>query len=232
MENPPIPQNNEEKETSSIETPSWVRKAAMAVGLAAASTGALATEHHVENPDKPGDKVEAVHSINKEAVKEIAVPLKIAWNDYIDFLETEGLRGSHLLDHKKKSDEMINKFRELHLGTPLNTSVIHLIQRYFQAFRLQRIEEIKKEIKQGKNVQMEDGISVDDVMKNVSPEDDIAGAETTTYKFAMNEKDIHYSDAVKIHLDKTNKNLEYTANKKEEKHVAFATLPTQDNERK
>ncbi|MDB5188502.1 MAG: hypothetical protein JWM92_100 [Candidatus Nomurabacteria bacterium] len=161
-----------------------MRKAAMAVGLAAASTGALATEHHTETPDKPGDKTETVH--HKENNIEIRIEKKHAWDHYLDWLEAKKLRGSEELDRGNKAQEMLQQFIDENPNTALELDDVRNIQVYFKNYRewlIQRVAEGKATLADGH------------VLDVLSDPENIPGSKTTSHYFPKDETVMHYQTA-------------------------------------
>lgn len=101
-----------------------------------------------------------------------------AWNDYVNFLQTKGLKGHPSLDHNDLGFKMIDEYRKLHPDTPLTKDMVIPIQQDFSNYRNWALDQIK----QGKG-QLQQGVTPDKFLSALSVVDGIPGQRTTSYSF-------------------------------------------------
>lgn len=104
--------------------------------------------------------------------------IRQAWNDYVDWLQTKGLKGNPALDHNDLSFKMIDQYRQEHPDTPISKDMITPIQQEFSNYRQYMLNQIKS----GKG-SFAKGVTADNFMPALSQVDGIAGQRTTSYKF-------------------------------------------------
>lgn len=100
------------------------------------------------------------------------------WNNYIDWLESKGLKGNPRLDTNNYGVRMINEYRRQVPNTTVSPEMIIPLQKDFGKYR----EYVINKIKSGKGA-FSPGTNEDNFMKNLSVVDGIPGQRTTSFKF-------------------------------------------------
>ena len=100
------------------------------------------------------------------------------WNDYVLFLEKQGLKGSPNLDKNDLWGKMIDKYRQVNPKTSISRERVADIQKEFQKYR----EHSLNQIKSGK-AGFAEGTNEENFMKSLSIVDGIAGQRTTSFMF-------------------------------------------------
>jgi len=117
----------------------------------------------------PGDPSPKVKVDNK---------LRNAWNDYVNFLSTKGLKGHPSLDHNGLGFKMIDEYRKLNPDTPLTKDMVIPIQQDFSNYRDWTLGQINKG-----GGQFGPGVNKDNFLKQLSVVDGIPGQRTTAFQF-------------------------------------------------
>ncbi len=103
---------------------------------------------------------------------------RISWNQYVDFLESKGLKGHPSLDKDGLGNRMIEEYKKVNPNTTLSVDKIIPIQKEFQKYRDWSLGQIKE----GKAA-FGEGVNEDNYMKSLSQVDGLAGQRTTSFKF-------------------------------------------------
>jgi hypothetical protein len=106
--------------------------------------------------------------------------IRQAWNDYVKWLDTKGLKGHPSLDHNNLSFKMIEEYRKENPETPLTKDMIVPIQKEFSNYR----DYALKQVDAGK-VALGPGVTKDNFLKALSTVDGIPGQRTTSYTFPL-----------------------------------------------
>lgn len=104
--------------------------------------------------------------------------VKEDWNLYVDWLESQNMRGSEVLDNPEIAAQMIQKYREVNPSTTVSLEIIPDIQREANKHRQLVLEAVKS----GKAA-LSPGVTEEAFMQNLSTDDGIAGSKTTSFKF-------------------------------------------------
>ena len=104
--------------------------------------------------------------------------VKVEWNNYVDYLEKKGLKGSKELD-KGKGDmnvgrKVLAEYIKSNPDTLLTLDMVGAIQNEFTKTK----SKLESDIKQGKI-----STTAKEVLPNLSKQDIYPGSKTTTYKF-------------------------------------------------
>ena len=100
------------------------------------------------------------------------------WNDYINFLDKKGLKGSPTLDHNDLGGKMIDQYRKENPGTSISRDMVIPIQKDFSNYRDWSI----KQIQAGKGG-FAPGTNKDNFLKSLSVVDGLAGQRTTSFAY-------------------------------------------------
>jgi hypothetical protein len=100
------------------------------------------------------------------------------WNDYTNFLDKKGLKGSPALDHNDLGGQMIDEYRKQNPQTTVSRDMVVPIQQAFSKYRDYAI----KNIEAGKGAYAP-GTNKDNFLKNLSVVDGIPGQRTTSFQF-------------------------------------------------
>src|SRR6185312_11641123 len=101
-----------------------------------------------------------------------------AWNDYVQFLDKKGLKGSPSLDHNDLGGKMIDEYRKEHPDTPITRDMVVPIQKEFSNYRNWAINQIES----GHGAYAP-GASKENFLKSLSVVDGIPGQRTTSFQF-------------------------------------------------
>lgn len=101
-----------------------------------------------------------------------------AWNDYVNWLDSKGLKGSPTLDHNDLGGQMIDEYRKENPNTPITRDMIVPIQKEFQNYRNWAINQIET----GHGAYAP-GTNKDNFLRALSIVDGIPGQRTTSFSF-------------------------------------------------
>jgi hypothetical protein len=104
--------------------------------------------------------------------------LREHWNQYVDWLEKKGMKGSPALDKGDLGGKMIDIYRMENPTTLVSRQSIVPIQNEFSKYRQYTLNEIRN-----KRAELAPGVKEEDFMKNLSIVDNIPGQRTTSFKF-------------------------------------------------
>lgn len=106
--------------------------------------------------------------------------IREAWNKYVDWLDTKGLKGSPSLDKEDFGGKMIDKYKAENPDSPISRDIIIPIQKDFSVYRDYALDKVKKG-----EMALADGVTPETFMRNLSVVDGIPGQRTTSFKFPM-----------------------------------------------
>lgn len=118
--------------------------------------------------------------------KDKVIPLtnaqKMQWNQYIDFMDKQGMKGNPALDDRSKQlgEFYFNRFKALNPGTTLVYQDVPRVQQALQDYRQNLINQWKSGKMQADGVKSEA-----DIMGGISPVDGWLGSKTSSYKFPV-----------------------------------------------
>lgn len=104
--------------------------------------------------------------------------VRSAWNQYVQFLDSKGLKGSPVLDHNDMGGKMIDEYRKENPDTPITREMVAPIQQEFAKYRQYMLDQIA----QGKG-QFGPGVNKDNFMRSLSVVDGVPGQRTTSFQF-------------------------------------------------
>lgn len=112
--------------------------------------------------------------------KEIPITndIRRGWNNYTDWLDKKGLKGSPELDKNDLGLQMIDQYRTENPATPITRDMVIPIQKEFQNYRNYSLDQVK----QGK-ASFAPNTNEGNFMKSLSIIDGIPGQRTTSFKF-------------------------------------------------
>jgi hypothetical protein len=118
-----------------------------------------------------GDPIPAKPLTNEE---------KGVWNEFVDYLDKQGYKGSTALDNRNMAlgQNLLNKFNSVRSGAKINYEDISRIQSELQDYRAQLVDKWKKGLAQSDQVKTEN-----DIMPGLSKVDNWLGSKTSSYKF-------------------------------------------------
>ncbi len=102
--------------------------------------------------------------------------IRLAWNDYTNWLAQKGLKGHPSLDKNDLGGQMIDQYRKEHPDTPINREIIPTIQKEFGNYRnyvLAKVAAGKAKL----------DVAPENFMKALSIVDGIPGQRTTSFQF-------------------------------------------------
>lgn len=112
------------------------------------------------------------------------------WNDYIDWLDKNGVKGHPSLDHNDLGFKMIEQYRKVNPSTSITKDMVVPIQKEFSKYRDYALKQVDKG-----EVQLAQGTTKDNFLKALSTVDGIPGQRTTSYKFPVGYmKDMNTGD--------------------------------------
>ncbi len=156
-----------------------LKKIMMAFGIAGAMAGAAQAGTAEKNPSDSTDtkgKKEIIKTSENSA--EFSDQIRSDWNDYVDWLDQQGLKGNPALDKNDLGGAMIDKYKKLHPSTSISRETIDDVQAEFAKLR----QYLLSEIKAGRGA-FAPGVKEDNFMIELSKVDNIAGQFTTRHKF-------------------------------------------------
>ncbi len=103
--------------------------------------------------------------------------IRKGWNEYINWLDSKGLKGKPELDKNNYGFKVLEEFRKEHPNSPITKERIPIIQKEFSNYRQWVLDKVKAGKADIGNVKEED------FMKNLSITDGIPGQFTTAVKF-------------------------------------------------
>ena len=107
---------------------------------------------------------------------------KQQWNQFVDYLEKSGYKGSPLLDNKSTAlgGKLIEQYKSANPNFSLGYDNVKDVQQDLQNYR----DSLVNQYKQGKAVV--DGVkSPDEIMFGISPVDGWLGSKTSNWKFPV-----------------------------------------------
>jgi hypothetical protein len=102
------------------------------------------------------------------------------WNQYVDYLDKKGLKGSSFLDKGDNAIKAINDYRKVNPNTTITPELITPIQNDFSNYRDYALNQVSN----GK-AQLAPGVNKDNFLSALSIVDGIPGQRTTSYKFPV-----------------------------------------------
>lgn len=102
------------------------------------------------------------------------------WNEFLDFVEKQGYKGSSALDNRNMDlgKNLLNKFNSVRSGAKINYEDIPRVQQELQDYRAGLVDKWKKGLAQSDQIKSEN-----DIMSGISPVDGWLGSKTSSYKF-------------------------------------------------
>lgn len=122
---------------------------------------------------------------DKKSATPVYAPLtpaeKLQWNQYIDFMQKQGMKGNPALDNKdqKLGEFYFNRFKTSTPGITLTYQDVPRVQSDLQGYRNTLIDQWHK----GKIVPDESVKTDEDLMPGISKVDGWLGSKTSSYKF-------------------------------------------------
>lgn len=104
--------------------------------------------------------------------------IRQAWNDYITYLDSKGLKGHPSLDKGGKGFQVLEQYRKEHPETPITKELIPTIQKEFGNYRQFALDEIKN-----KKANFAPGTDENNFLRALSIVDGIPGQRTTSFAF-------------------------------------------------
>lgn len=102
------------------------------------------------------------------------------WNEFIDYLDKQGYKGSTALDNRNMAlgQNLLNKYNQMRPNAPIKYEDISRVQQELQDYRAGLVDKWKKGLAQSDQVKTEN-----DIMGGISPVDGWLGSKTSSYKF-------------------------------------------------
>jgi hypothetical protein len=144
-----------------------------------------------------GLKEGAEMPIEKKEEAGVDNTIRQAWNDYVSWLDTKGMKGKPELDKDDLGGKMIDLYRKENPKTPIRRELIVPIQKEFSKYRDWSLDQVK----QGK-IMLAEGVTPDNFMKHLSVVDGIPGQRTTSFSFPNSYLETYY-DGKKIKKEDT-----------------------------
>ena len=113
-----------------------------------------------------------------EGDKPVDNSVRQAWNNYVSWLDTKGLKGHPSLDKNDLGGQMIDQYRKENPTTPITREIIPTIQKEFGNYR----NWVLGQVAAGK-AKLAEGATPDNFMKALSIVDGIPGQRTTSFQF-------------------------------------------------
>src|SRR5260370_878036 len=107
---------------------------------------------------------------------------KMMWNQYIDFMDKQGMKGNAELDNrdKKLGEFYFNRFKAQNPAVTLNYADVPRVQADLQNYRNNLISQWKSDKMQAPGIKSED-----EIMPGMSSVDGWLGSKTSSYKFPV-----------------------------------------------
>lgn len=104
------------------------------------------------------------------------------WNQFIDYLDKQGVKGSPLLDQRDKNlgQYYFQKFAATNPGITINYNDVPRVQQELQDYRNNLINQWKAGKIQGDDIK-----TADDIMPGLSATDGWLGSKTSSYKYPV-----------------------------------------------
>lgn len=111
---------------------------------------------------------------------------RLAWNDYVKYLDKKGIKGKPELDKDGLGFKALEDYRKEHPDTPITKELIPVIQKDFSKYRdysLDIIKNKKVDPQTGHRMTFGPGVTEDNFMTNLSQVDGYPGSKTTSFAY-------------------------------------------------
>lgn len=108
---------------------------------------------------------------------------KLEWNNFLDFMDKSGYKGSPVLDERDKNlgKFLFDKYKSMTKGVTLDYRDVPRVQQELQDYRTDLVNKYKKGL-----VQADSSVKTDaDIMPNLSQVDGWLGSKTSSHKFPV-----------------------------------------------
>lgn len=122
----------------------------------------------------------ALEAIRKQGDEDPPITNKVRkdWNNYVGWLDKQGLKGNPALDKDELGGKMIDKYREENPGTSITREMITPIQQDFSNYKNYIINKVKKG-----EATYAPGVNDENLLKDISKVDGWAGQFTTSFSY-------------------------------------------------
>jgi hypothetical protein len=193
--------NSNKKESTGFKVPVAVRKGVL-VGLTTLF-GLLPHKSHGHekmNTDKEGTKKEAIKSV--EDTRDLTEQEKADWGAYVTYTKENHFDTDPRMNTRVFAHKVLEDYIKSLNGRPttVNQAQVLRIQKEFAKLREWTLKKIKNHEKvNGHYIELEDGVTEEQFMANLSKFDDIAGHQTLRYFGAdyvqmLKEVNVHLND--------------------------------------
>ena len=111
------------------------------------------------------------------------------WNAYVKYLETKGMRGNVELDKGTNFDKALLAYKKENPSTTITKEMIAPIQKEFGKYREFALQQVRD-----KKAFLQEGVTEEMFLKDLSVVDGMAGSKTSSYEFPKQYIDSFVND--------------------------------------